>query len=154
MQTIHTDADIVVQGADGNVLALVEVKNRQGLAPDIAASLRRNLIIHSGVNLRSRFFLIVSQDFGYLWDQDSPSLTEEPLPAVGFPMNSVVEHYLPSFVGGTRLSSSQLELAVAQWLWDLAHEAEDRPREPDIGLAKTDFLRLIKGGRVGTEVER
>src|SRR5215211_3684499 len=131
MQTILIGADIIVQDADGGVLALVEVKNRENLTPDIAAALRRNLIAHGSVNWWARFFLIVSQDSGYLWDQESlPRLDVSP-PTVVFPMRSVVERYLPSFVNGRRLSGSTLELAVSQWLWDLANEVEDRPREPE-----------------------
>lgn len=153
MQTLPITTDIVVQAADGGVLAFVEVKNREGLSPDIAAALRRNLVVHGRVHRWARFFLIVSQDIGYLWDQASLPPSDAPLPTVDFPMRPVVERYLPSLVGSGRLSGSQLELAVAQWLWDLANEVEDRPAEPETALAKTDFPRLIKGGRVGTEID-
>jgi hypothetical protein len=153
MQTVRIRADIVVQDADGNVFALVEVRNRQDLSPNIAAMLRRNLLAHGLVNWWSRFFLIVSQEIGYLWDQESLPKLDPPPPTVEFPMVSVVGHYLPSLVGGARLSESQLELAVTQWLWDLASEAEDRPREPEAALAQTGFLQLIRGGRVGTEID-
>lgn len=154
MQTVRIRADIVIQDANGAMLALVEVKNRQGLSPEIAAEFRRNLIAHGAVNREARFFLLVSQEVGYLWDQRSLPNTEAPRPTVTFPMASVVDHYLPSLMGSARLSGSQLELAVAQWLWDLANDAEERPREPEAALANTDFLPRIKGGRVGTEFDR
>ncbi|HET8523773.1 MAG TPA: hypothetical protein VFL82_11080 [Thermomicrobiales bacterium] len=153
MQTVRIRADIVVQDADGHDLALVEIRNRQGLTPDIAATLRRNLIVHGLVNLRSRFFLIVSQEIGYLWDQGDLAEDDAHLPTVEFPMTSVVGHYLPSLAGGARLSKSQLELAVTQWLWDLASGSEDRPLEPEPDLAPTGFLQLIRGGRIGTEID-
>jgi len=153
MQTVRIRADILVQDADGNELALVEVKNRQGLSPDIAATLRRNLITHGLANQSSRFFFLMSQDMGYLWDQNSLPGVDIPSPAFEFPMVQVVEHYLPSLSGTIRLSESQLELAVTQWLRDLANEVEDRPREPEAVLSKTDFPRLVRGGRLDTEVE-
>ena len=68
-------------------------------------------------------------------------------------MVSVVEHYLPSLSGTIRLSESQLELAVTQWLWDLANGVADRPREPEAVLAKTDFPQLVNGARLDAEVE-
>jgi hypothetical protein len=153
MQTVRIRADIVVQDADVNDLALVEVKNRQGLSPDIAATLGRNLIAHGLANRGSRFLFLVSQDSGYLWDQKSLPGVDVPLPTVEFPMAPVVEHYLPSLSGAVRLSESQLELAVIQWFWELANDVEDRPRAPEASLSKTDFLRLVRGGRIDTEVE-
>ena len=66
MQAVRINADIVVRDSEGNALALVEVKNRQELSPDIAATLRRNLISHGLANQNARFFLLVSQDMGYL----------------------------------------------------------------------------------------
>ena len=153
MQTIPIRTDIVVQAADGGVLALVEVRNRENFTPDIASVLRRNLIAHGFANVWARYFLIVSQDAGYLWDQQSLPSGDVPPPTVEFPMRSVVERYLPSLVNDGRLSGSDLELAVAQWLWDLAHGVKDRPREPEAALGETDFVRLIKGGRVGMETD-
>jgi hypothetical protein len=66
-------------------------------------------------------------------------------------MRPVVERYLPSFAGGDRLRSSQLQLAVEQWLFEVANNVEDRPREPEQALAKTGFLESIRGGRVVAE---
>jgi hypothetical protein len=153
MQMLSIGTDIVVQAADGGVLALVEVKNRENLTPDIASALRRNLIAYGHVKVWARFFLVVSQDTGHLWDQESLPPGDVPPPTVEFPMRPVVERYLPSLVNNGRLSGSTVELAVTQWLWDLANEDENRPREPEAVLAKTDFLRLIKGGRVSTEID-
>lgn len=153
MQTLAIGVDIVVQAADGSVLALVEVRNRENLTPDVASVLRRNLIAHGFANVWARYFVIVSQDAGYLWDQESLPAGEVPRPTVEFPMRSVIERYLPSLATNGRLSGSAVELAVTQWLWDLARGVEDRPREPEIALGKTDFLRLIRGGRVSTEID-
>lgn len=153
MQAVQIRADIKVQDSDGGDLALVEVKNRTGLSPDIAATLRRNLLAHGLASQNVRFFLLVSQDVGYLWDQDDPQNIDYASPTVEFPMVSVIDHYLPSLGSSDRLSESQVELVVTQWLWDLANGANDRPLEPELALSNTDFLRLIQGGRLVTEVE-
>ncbi len=153
MQAADIRADIKVRDSEGSGLALVEVKNRTGLTPDIAVTLRRNLLAHGLANQNARFFLLVSQDIGYLWDQNTPQDIDHSSPTVEFPMDSVIQHYLPSLSGSDRLSESQVELAVTQWLWDLANGVNDRPLEPEIALSNTDFLRLIRGGRLDTEVE-
>jgi len=152
--SISKFADIVVQAADGNLLAIVEVKNRENLTPVVAAQLRRNLMAHGQLNIIVRYFLIVSQDVGYLWDQKAhPSFDIVPS-TLEFPMTQVIERYLPSFVGAGRLSNAQLELAVTQWLWDIAGDVGGRPRMPEDILAQApDFLRLLRGALVSTEIE-
>jgi len=142
----------MVQAADGNIVALIEVKNLNSLSADTAATIRRNLVVHGRTNWWPSFFMVVSQDRGYLWDQRS--LPPEPTqpPTTEFPMSPVVAHYLPSFAGGARLRGSQLELAVEQWLWDLANDVEQRPHVSERALATTGFLEMVRGGRVSTEI--
>jgi hypothetical protein len=153
VQTLPIRTDLVVQAANGDVLALVEVKNRENLTPDIAVAYRENLIGHGPGNWWSRFFMLVSQDVGYLWDHGTvPQATDTP-PPIAFPMDPVVRFYLRSLVDGRRLGGPELELVVSQWLWDLAYQVENRPKEPEAALAGTDFPRLIKGGRVGMEID-
>ena len=152
VSTYPIRADLVVQAPDGNIVAMVEVKNLEGLSAEVAAGIRWNLITHGPVGWWSPYFMVVSQETGYLWDQRSGRPDPGDLPTADFPMVHVVESYLPSFVGGGRLSGSQLELAVQEWLADLAGNAEDRPSEPDAALARTGFLEMVRGGRVGSEI--
>jgi hypothetical protein len=153
VQTIPIRTDLVVQAANGDVLALVEVKNREHLTPEIAEAYRENVLGHGPGNWWSRFFMLVSQDVGYLWDHGAHPGATETRPATVFPMEPVVRFYLPSLVDRGRLSGAELELAVSQWLWALAYGAEHRPKEPEMALAATDFPRLIRGGRVGLEID-
>jgi hypothetical protein len=151
MQTMPIKIDIEVQTARGDPLALVEVKNFEILTRKMASTIRLNLLAHAPADWWSKFFMIVSQDAGYLWEQGSHPSTEELPPAVEFSMVPVVGRYLPSFANGGRLWKTQLELAVTQWLWDLALGREDHSQEPEKTLATTDFLLCIRGGRVTLE---
>lgn len=153
MQTIRTGADIVVQGADGRIVALVEVKNPERFTADIAAATRRNLIVHGFIGDWSPFFLMVSQDRGFLWDLRSGEIAPDAPPTIEFPMRPVVERYLPSLANGDWLTGPQLELAVAQWLSDLTREEAVPQTEPERTLSRTEFLQLIHGGHVGTQVD-
>jgi hypothetical protein len=154
MQTVQIGADIVVRDSGGNLLAWIDVRNREDLSPEIAAVLRRNLVTHGYVSTDARYFMLVSQEFGYLWDEREARAGVLPSLPIVFSVGPIVRHYLPSLVDGDRLSGSQLELAITQWLWDLANTVEDRPREPETSLAGTDFVRSIEGGRVGSDDER
>lgn len=152
MSSNETLADLVARRADGTVVAVIEVKNSENLNPETAAQFRRNLLVHAPLVPAARFFLLVSQDVGYLWDQHAESASLMSEPTVTFPVAPLVEYYLPSFAGKERLSSSQLELAVFQWLWDIANVAPQRPRDSEIPLSQTPFLRALEGGRVDWEV--
>jgi len=151
MSTFQMKSDLVVQSADGNIVALIEIKNMSGLSAETASSIRRNLLMHGRTDWSPPFVMIVSQDRGYLWDQRSTTHPPIQSPTSEFSMKPVVERYLPSFAGGERLRGSQLALAVEQWLFDLASNVEGRPREPASALAKTGFLESIRGGRVVAE---
>ena len=59
-------ADIAVQSSDGRLLAVVEIKNREHLTAEVATVIRRNLIAH-GLVPELEYFLLLSQDRGYLW---------------------------------------------------------------------------------------
>jgi hypothetical protein len=154
VQTLPIGTDFVIQSADRNAVAFVEVKNPIDFSPEVAAAYRQTLIGILRPNWWPRFFMLVSQDVGYLWDEETlPHEGDAPLPTIQFPMFPVIQFYLPSLADGRRLSGSSVELAVSQWLWELVRGVEDRPKEPEAALARTDFLQLIRGGRVGRGIE-
>jgi hypothetical protein len=156
VQALPIKTDLVVQSADGGVLALVEVKNRENLTAEIAAVLRRNVVEDAPASWWAPFFILVSQDVGYLWDQRSLPRTDgadAPLPTASFPMEPVIEHHLPAILVDGRLYNSHVLSAVARWLADLASGLERRPKQPETALERTDFPRLIRGGRVWPDIE-
>jgi hypothetical protein len=150
MQTLESGTDLMVRDGQGTPIALVEIKNLPDLSVDGASAVLRNLLTHGLAKPPARFLLIVSQETGYLWDQEDWDVSTGGQPAAAFRMGDVVNRYLPSLAGNRRLSHSQLELAVSQWLWDLANGSEDRPIEIESELDQTAFLDHIRGGRVTT----
>jgi hypothetical protein len=153
MPSLAIETDFVVLGANRDIVALVEVKNLKELSADTAAAIRQNLVANSDPGLRSPFFMLVSQDVGYLWDQRSEPQRVNAVPTTEFSMEPVVRRYLPSFVHGPRLRGSQLALAVNQWLSDLAADATDQVEAPELALSESGFLDMIRGGRVIAEFE-
>jgi len=139
--------DIIIRGRDGSPVAAVEVKNQLDLSQKKAIALRRHYTRLSSL-FAAPFFLLVSQDRGFLWRR-ATSGNGSAKPAAEFPMDNVVVRYLPTARGGTRLQEPVLELLVSQWLMDLAEHSAQRPRsEPEQLLAQVGFLDSVKGGVV------
>ncbi|HEY7023222.1 MAG TPA: hypothetical protein VH349_19035 [Ktedonobacterales bacterium] len=137
--------DILIKDHNDEPIVAVEVKNRQNLTPEIATTLRRNLIFHGFVP-RTPYFLLLSQDVGYLWKD---AALADPLapPDYQFPLDNVLSRYLKS-ESPRRLYGSELELVVAQWLIGLTLEQGDPTEEPEITLRSAGLDQAIRGGSV------
>lgn len=140
-------ADIVVRAADGRVIALVEVSNRENLSSDIAVAFRRDLLADHLLDESLPYFLIVSQDRGYIWDRSS-SGQPFAMPKKDFPLQAVAAHYLPWFDPRERLSGQELEIVMMRWLSDLAERRVDRPVDADRFFEGAEFLNAIRGATV------
>src|SRR5574340_1023065 len=84
--------DIVIRNHGGRPIAVVEVKNRQNLSRDIATELRRNMVAH-GLLPQIPYFLLLSQDKGFLWKGTREDNIDAP-PTYEFLMDKVVTRYL------------------------------------------------------------
>lgn len=145
-------ADLIVRDDAGDPVFVVEVKNRKGLSAEIATQLRRNLVVH-GLLRSARFFLLVSQDQGFLWAENARDLPDAP-PRIEFPMSGVVRRYLPERSSDERLRGMELELVILQWLTDLTRAEGvdvDANAEPERSLAQVGLLDVLQGGTVLTQ---
>lgn len=136
--------DIIAQASDGSAVAIIEVKNREGLTHDLAATLRRNLLVHGLGGLRTPYFMFVSQEVGFLWDQRDELRPDAP-PTSAFSMQPVMERYAPWLKAGERLGGAQLELIVAAWLNHLASDYTGSTQPLKDELEGTGFLDVLKG---------
>lgn len=133
--------DLVVHRPDGHLVAIIEIKNREGLTSELATVLRRNMIVHGNLPVVP-YFLLVSQERGFLWKEADPSRFDQP-PQYEFAMENVMKRYsLPHMA--ERLRGSELEQIVKSWLNDVDQSgfASD---EPERSLAKSGFLDAIRG---------
>lgn len=140
--------DIVLRAPDGRTLAAVEIRSRENLTGGIAVHFRRDLMADGRLDSRIRFFGVLSQDIGFLWDQpaDRSPAAE---PTISFPMTPVVAHYAEWLGRGERLTEGELEPIAALWLSDLANGHPARPKETDRFFDGTAFLEYIRGATVG-----
>lgn len=140
-------ADIVVRSSNGSILAVVEIKNRQEMDAEIASWFRRNMIAH-GLLTEIPYFLLLSQEYGYLWYDSRDS---NALPTIEFSMVGVVSRYFPSRDTTRRLSGEQLELLTIQWLTDLSTAMRTDSEYPESTLAATGFLASMRGASILVE---
>jgi hypothetical protein len=139
------EADLVIKTAEGQPIAVVEVKSRKNLSRDVVSEIRNNMLAR-GLPARIPYFLLLSPDKGYLWvgekqgDPDLPSVYE-------FPMDKVIARYSPK-EPGQRLFGSELELLVLQWLTHLSLNPQEANEEPERTLERAGFNDAIKDSMV------
>jgi len=109
--------------------------------------------MHGPQGIRPSYFLIVSQDSGYIWDQREPGPVDAP-PAIGFSMEPVVRQAFPQLPDRERLQGDALVLVVGAWLNRLATGASPTSEEPDRALEAVGLLELMQGGTVVFDNER
>ncbi|HVF99658.1 MAG TPA: hypothetical protein VND68_07455 [Chloroflexia bacterium] len=142
-------ADIVIRNLDGNAVAAVEVKNSANLSRDVAIELRRTLIEHGYVPV-APYFLIISQESGFLW-KDAGSVALDAPPTQEFSMAPVLRRYLSQVDTKDRLSGSVLELLVLQWLNEIAFNGQQPTEDPERLLASSGFLDSLRNAMILVE---
>lgn len=142
-------ADIVIRNLEGNTIAAVEVNNSQNLSRDVAVDLRRTLIEH-GFIPAAPYFMILSQDLGFLWKDTEPTALDAP-PTYEFSMRPVMQRYLSQIEAKGRLSGSVLELLVLHWLNEIALDGQQLPEDPERLLATSGFLDALRNAMILVE---
>lgn len=141
--------DILVKSANEVPVAIVEIKNRRNLTPTVAQEIRRNLLAH-GPAQPVRFFILVSQDRGYVW-RHKPDNSLDSAPDAEFSMLDVVKDYVPEDDPDRRFRESELELIVMSWLWDLSAGTTRSKTESERVLADLGFITAVRDGSVLVE---
>ena len=136
--------DIVISDRSGAAVAIIEVKALSG-GVRTAARYLRNLFAH-GVLPHARFALLITADTGYLWSAPD-AVRREAAPSLTFPMDRVVQHYLPADRGSTPVRDLVLESVVERWLADLADGIVIDARV-ESSLQEAGFLHAVRDSLV------
>jgi hypothetical protein len=138
--------DIAVHRPSGELIAGVEIKNRLDLDPSAADSFRRMLIARK-LLANAPFFLLLSQDRGYVWTPSTASV-----PTAEFSMTEVLSRYAPWLPTGERLRGQELESLVLSWLADLAAGIIDPDSTPAARiLMQLGFVGAVRGASLSRE---
>lgn len=145
--------DLALYNHHGQLIAIVEVKNKLGTSREWATHLRRNILAHSG-HYNTDFFLLVTPDRLYLWKKAGTTsnlippqyeINAEPIFAPYFDRAGVDPH---------NASGHAFELVVAAWLSDLVRSEEplEQYTNGQKWLVKSGFLTAVRDGRLAYEV--
>ncbi len=141
--------DLLVVDPRDRPVAAIEVKNRPKLDRPEATMIRRNLFAH-GIVAPVDYFLLVSQDIGYLWGPAKRDAIDAE-PDLSFPMSTVLERYSVEPTTSGRLFNSQLELLVSSWIQELTSPSGQAEGEPELSLERAGFTSAVRRGRVVAE---
>lgn len=142
MTTSRRIVDILIQSPDGDMIAVVEVKNLRDLTRDEAIQLRQSLVRY-GLPAEVPFFMLLSQDIGFLW-KDSTYENLDVAPAYTFPMQNVVARF-SNRKPGERLYEEEFEILALRWLNFLTIKEYSRGEEPEKTLELSGFIGAIEG---------
>jgi hypothetical protein len=132
--------DIIISG-DRGIVANVEIQNEAGWSRETAREYIRNLYSDSPPPA-SQFFLLISQDKGFLWRLDSTSRFTEQLP-LEINLEPIFRRFVEPYNGSRRLQVTSLLPLVFDWLGRLALERSDAD-DPAPGVPEwQDFLQAI-----------
>lgn len=134
---------------NGDLAGVVALNNRKHLVLEEAVKHYTSIFAERNYD---RYFLLVSQDYGYLWTPSS--VKEYAEPAVEFSMRQIVSRYFMDFDPESRLRGYVLHMIVCNWLYDLVSisEQSELEQEPEKVLAPTGFLSHIQGAVIRSEV--
>ncbi|MDQ3692131.1 MAG: hypothetical protein M3464_00685 [Chloroflexota bacterium] len=141
------EPDIAARTRNGTIVAAIEAKNSRLLSQEVAVAFRHNLWTDGPRALRAPFFMVVSQEAGYLWDQRGRSRADAP-PTLAFSMRPVIERYASWLEPDEWLYKEVFEQIVARWLNDLADTRTGTPQPIASELAETEFLDFIQNTRM------
>lgn len=140
------EVDLLVRDRAGRPVAAVELKNRQTLTREIAMQLRRNLLAHD-VPGDVPYFLLLSQDVGYLWRAtDAPDGLAPP--SREFPMQAVMARYAGRARASERLRKAEFASIVFRWLQALTRAAGEARDEPERALQGVGLVDAMRGGSI------
>jgi hypothetical protein len=141
--------DIVVKDSNGQYLAFIEIKNGQKITfeSEPLTEYFRDLLTYYNFP-RVPYFLIVSQEKGYLWEGSKLPVTS---PDVEFSIANVVKRYASE--QNSWLRGYQLESVVLDWLHDLARLENKSKKEPERLPELAEFVNTLQGSYAQREAK-
>jgi len=144
--------DLALYDRAGRLVAIAEVKNKQGISPEWATKFRRNMLVHGG-DSQADFFLLVTPDRLYIWKNagTTPPLMQPTYELDAQPL--FAPYFERAGISPSDISGQAFELVVTAWLGDLVRSDEQREAltEGQPVLAESGFLTVVRDGRIEYE---
>lgn len=142
--------DITAYSSDGSLQLVVEINNKKGSNAEWAATMRRNLFVHSVVPY-SPYFLLALPDYFYLWK--NVDTLDIKLPDYTVNAKPILEPYLNnSSQNLNTISEYGLELIINSWLNKLINTAltKETVKPYETWLLDSKLYNAIKHGYIKT----
>lgn len=138
-------ADLLIKTYEDDPVAIIKFYNIPDLSQDKATEMR-GYMLEDGLPLSVPYFLLLSQEEGYLWKSPEQPDPDTP-PLYHFPMTRVIRQYGPE-MPNHRLYDLELEWLVLHWLANLIGKEPDKQQEmteePEKTLAQAGFNKSIE----------
>ncbi|HWS83310.1 MAG TPA: hypothetical protein VN207_03535 [Ktedonobacteraceae bacterium] len=131
---------LVIEDSYERPIAVVEVTSLSDMSLDVVMEIRRSML-ERGLPAHIPYFLLLSQDIGFLW-KDDPSLSVDSPPNYEFPMDTVMVRYSKKPLE-QRLYTGELEYLFLLWLMDLRAQPQEMVEEPEKKLTHAGFMDAI-----------
>lgn len=137
----------------GNPIVYVDIKNPLRLSKEAARQRHEHIFKEYGFSNSPKYFLLVSQDHGYLWNPLNTHSSRNP--DLEFPMTEIVTRYFKEYTPDLRLRHNELAIIIYNWLSDLTMSLLAVPlvNESEKSLSNIGFLDAIQGATIITEDE-
>jgi hypothetical protein len=138
MQTLQPN--ITIEDSNESPIAAVEITSLPNVESDEAIKIR-SYMLERGLPAHIPYFLLLSQDIGFLW-KDDPSLKADSPPNYEFPMDTVMTRYSKKPLE-QRLYTGELEYLFLRWLMDLRAQPQEMMEASDKKLTDVGFTDAI-----------
>ena len=142
--------DLLARNQAGNLVAVIEIKNPKALPMDTARAFLDE-VLETGEPLQATYVLVVSQDVGYIWKQQSATPLDRTA-WLQFPLRNVLARYT-DVESGRRLTETELSLRLRLWLTDMSLGLVPTDEEPERTLAMIGFVAAMRGATVVGDVD-
>jgi hypothetical protein len=145
-------ADLAVYDKNGQLVLVVEAKNKLNTSSDWAAKMRRNMLAH-GLMPDTRFFLLTLPDKFYLW-KNAGVIPEIVLPDYEIdPKPFLHPYYARVEISPDTLTGESFELVISSWLSKLLQTDVLPPElEGQDWLIKSGLFEAIKQGHLAAQI--
>ena len=146
------NADMAIYDKTGQLVLVVEAKNKLDTSSIWAAKMRRNILAH-GLMPNARFFLLALPDRFYLW-KDAGIVPEIVPPDYEIdPSPFLRSHYNGTDISLSSLTGESFELVISSWLNKLLQTDILPPElQAQDWLIESDLFEAIKLGHLAAQV--
>jgi hypothetical protein len=143
--------DLSVNDLNGQLILVVEIKQKLNTSPEWAAKFLRNILAH-GTFPKAKYFLLAFPDRFYLWNCDEVSV-DISMPTYIIDASELLQPYFKrAEVSPKTISGKGFELIIAFWVGEIMHsESSEEIEKSQPWLIDSGLYAALSNGVVSNE---